>query len=67
MAHGGLAAATPHVPAKPTPTGEAVAALMGLGVAEAAARRVVDQASMRLGEAADERDLIKAALQELGR
>ena len=67
VAHGGLVAAPAHVPAKPTPTGEAVAALMGLGVAEAAARRVVDQASLRLGDDADERALIKAALQELGR
>ena len=67
IAHGGLAHAPAHVPAKPTPTGEAVAALMGLGVAEAVARRVVDQAGLRLGDEADERDLIKAALQELGR
>jgi len=50
-----------------TPAGEAVAALMGLGVAEVAARRVVDQAQIRLGEDAAEPALIKAALQELGR
>jgi Holliday junction DNA helicase RuvA len=49
------------------PAGEAVAALMGLGVAEVAARRVVDQAAARLGESADEARLIRAALQELGR
>jgi Holliday junction DNA helicase RuvA len=54
-------------PPKPSATGEAVAALMGLGVAEAAARRVVEQASLRLGEAAEAPALIKAALQELGR
>ncbi len=47
--------------------GEAVAALMGLGVAEVMARRVVDQAAQRLGEGANEAALIKAALQELGR
>jgi Holliday junction DNA helicase RuvA len=47
--------------------GEAVAALMGLGVAEPAARRVVDQAATRLGDGAGEGALIKAALQELGR
>jgi Holliday junction DNA helicase RuvA len=47
--------------------GDAVAALMGLGVAEVAARRVVDQALIRLGENAEEAALIKAALQELGR
>ncbi|MDB5482721.1 MAG: holliday junction helicase RuvA [Caulobacteraceae bacterium] len=51
----------------PTPSGDAVAALMGLGVAEIAARRVVDQALIRLGETAPEAALIKAALQELGR
>jgi Holliday junction DNA helicase RuvA len=50
-----------------SPSSEAVAALMGLGVAEIMARRVVDQASHRLGESASEPALIKAALQELGR
>lgn len=50
-----------------SPAGSAVAALMGLGVNEAAARRAVDQAGARLGEAAAEPALIKAALQELGR
>lgn len=59
----------PAAPARAaaTPAGEAVAALMGLGVAEVAARRVVDQAAARLGEGADEARLIHAALQELGR
>ena len=61
--HAGAAPA----PAAPSATGEAVAALMGLGVAEIAARRVVDQAALRLGEGAGEAGLIKAALQELGR
>ncbi len=50
-----------------TPAGEAVAALMGLGVAEIAARRVVDLAAARLGDDVDEARLIRAALQELGR
>ena len=54
-------------PPKPSATGEAVAALMGLGVAEAAARRVAEQAALRLGEDADVQAVIKAALQELGR
>jgi Holliday junction DNA helicase RuvA len=54
-------------PPPATPAGEAVAALIGLGVAEVAARRVVEHAAARLGEAAPESDLIKAALQELGR
>ena len=54
-------------PGPPSATGEAVAALMGLGVAEPAARRVVEQANLRLGDAAEAGALIKAALQELGR
>ena len=61
--HAGAAAG----PAAPTAAGEAVAALLGLGVAEITARRVVDQAALRLGEDAGEAALIKAALQELGR
>jgi Holliday junction DNA helicase RuvA len=52
---------------KPSATGEAVAALLGLGVAEPAARRVVETAAIRLGEDAEAAALIKAALQELGR
>jgi Holliday junction DNA helicase RuvA len=62
--HAQIAAAHP---AKPSIAGEAVAALMGLGVAEPAARRVVEQAAVRLGEEAPAPALIKAALQELGR
>ncbi|MEW5685269.1 MAG: Holliday junction branch migration protein RuvA [Pseudomonadota bacterium] len=54
-------------PAKPSATGEAVAALLGLGVAEPAARRVVEAAAVRLGEDVEPPALIKAALQELGR
>ncbi|HUO21376.1 MAG TPA: helix-hairpin-helix domain-containing protein, partial [Caulobacteraceae bacterium] len=61
------AGAQVHAPPPPSAAGEAVAALMGLGVAEVAARRVVDQAAIRLGEDATEAALIKAALQELGR
>jgi Holliday junction DNA helicase RuvA len=48
-------------------SGEAVAALMGLGVAEVLARRAVDQAVLRLGDDAEVGAVIKAALQELGR
>lgn len=59
--------AGPAVPARPSATGEAVAALMGLGVAEPSARRVVEQAALRLGDEAEAGALIKAALQELGR
>jgi Holliday junction DNA helicase RuvA len=64
---GAHAASASPVLAGPTAAGEAVAALMGLGVAEITARRVVDQAVIRLGETAPETALIKAALQELGR
>ncbi|MBJ7413244.1 MAG: Holliday junction branch migration protein RuvA [Phenylobacterium sp.] len=61
------AQALPSQPVKPSASGEAVAALMGLGVAEPAARRVVEAAALRLGEDAEPPMLIKAALQELGR
>jgi Holliday junction DNA helicase RuvA len=60
-------ATIPAQPSKPSASGEAVAALMGLGVAEPAARRVVETAAVRLGEDAEPPALIKAALQELGR
>lgn len=59
-------AATPATH-RPTVAGEAVSALMGLGSAEAVARRAVEQAVARLGEAAEISAVIKAALQELGR
>jgi Holliday junction DNA helicase RuvA len=52
---------------EPSTAGEAVAALMGLQVAEVTARRVVDAALIRLGEDAEIPAVIKAALQELGR
>ncbi|MDQ0465122.1 Holliday junction DNA helicase RuvA [Caulobacter ginsengisoli] len=54
-------------PPPPSAAGEAVAALMGLGVNEAQARRVIEQAVLRLGEDATVQALIKAGLQELGR
>jgi holliday junction DNA helicase RuvA len=59
------AAASPAPP--PSAAGEAIAALMGLGVAEAQGRRVVEQAIVRLGDDVEAPALIKAALQELGR
>ncbi|CAN5143274.1 Holliday junction branch migration protein RuvA [soil metagenome] len=52
---------------KPSVTGEAVSALLGLGVAEVNARRAVDQALIRLGDEAELSAVIRAALQELGR
>jgi len=59
----GAAPAAPQV----STSGEAVSALMGLGIAEAAARRAVDQALIRLGEDADLSKVIRSALQEIGR
>lgn len=58
---------TAAAPAAPSLTGEAVAGLMGLGVAEPVARRAVEQASLRLGDDAGISALIKLALQEIGR
>ncbi|MGR4865768.1 Holliday junction branch migration protein RuvA [Caulobacter sp. LARHSG274] len=63
----GPPAAASAVPTKPAPTGDAVAALMGLGVAEVNARRVVEAAAAKLGDEATVQALIKAGLQELGR
>lgn len=54
-------------PPPPSAVGEAVAALVSLGVAEINARRVVEQAALRLGDEATVQALIKAGLQELGR
>ena len=71
IADGPFLAARPGAPApaamKPTAAGEAVSTLMGLGVAEAMARRAVEAAAGRLGEGAEVAALIKAGLQELGR
>jgi len=68
---GPFIAARPGAPApgafKPSVAGEAVSALMGLGVAEPLARRAVEQAEGRLGEGVEVAALIKAGLQELGR
>lgn len=51
----------------PPVAGEAVAALMGLGIAEPAGRRAVEVVAARLGPDAALPALIKAALQEIGR
>ena len=63
-------AAGVHVEAAPPPpslAGEAVSALLGLGIAEVNARRAVDQALIRLGDEAELSAVIRAGLQELGR
>ena len=60
----------PSAPApRPVPSvsGEAVAALMGLGLAEPSARRAVEQAVGELGPEADLSAVIKAALKDMGR
>ena len=61
------AAPAPVAAPQPTLAGEAVSALLGLGMAEVNARRAVDQALIRLGEDAELSAVIRAALQELGR
>ena len=53
--------------AAPSVAGEAVSALLGLGMPEMNARRAVDQAITRLGDEADVSAVIKASLQDLGR
>ena len=59
--------AAPAPAAMPSVAGEAVSALLGLGMAEVNARRAVDQAITRLGDETAVSAVIKAALQELGR
>lgn len=58
-----------EVAAAPVPsiTGEAVAALLGLGIAEMNARRAVEVALDAKGEEAGLSAIIRAALQELGK
>jgi Holliday junction DNA helicase RuvA len=60
-------AAAPSGPAPVSAAGEAVAALMGLGVAETQARRLVEQAAAALGPDASVSDLVRAGLKEMGR
>jgi len=59
--------AAPSGPAPVSAAGEAVAALMGLGVAETQARRLVEQAAVALGPDASVSDLVRAGLKEMGR
>ncbi|MDP1631393.1 MAG: Holliday junction branch migration protein RuvA [Caulobacter sp.] len=64
LGHANVPAGQPH---RPSAAGEAVAALMGLGIAEPVGRRAVEQAVANLGDEADVSALIKAALKEIGR
>jgi Holliday junction DNA helicase RuvA len=52
---------------KVSASGEAVAALMGLGIAEPGGRRAVEHAMGQLGDEADVGALVKGALKEIGR
>ena len=63
----GVSSPPPAGPARVSAAGEAVAALMGLGVAEMQARRLVDQAAAALGPEAAVSDLVRAGLKEMGR
>ena len=64
-----VSGAAPALSASPVVrlSGEAVAALIGLGIAEPIARRSVETAEARLGDDPSLSALIKAALQEVGR
>jgi Holliday junction DNA helicase RuvA len=59
----------PSAPAAPVPSvsGEAVSALMGLGIGEPQARRAVEHAQSHLGDDAELPAVIRAALKEIGR
>jgi Holliday junction DNA helicase RuvA len=59
--------AAPVAPPAPSVSGEAVAALMGLGIAEPAARRAVEHAIGVSGEDPALPTVIRAALKEIGR
>jgi Holliday junction DNA helicase RuvA len=61
------AAVAPVTPIRISAGGEAVSALMGLGIPEASARRAVDQVLIRLGDDTDVATVIRGALQELDR
>ena len=63
----GVSSPPPAGPARVSAAGEAVAALMGLGVAEMQARRLVEQAAAALGPDAPVSDLVRAGLKEMGR
>lgn len=67
LASGGPVAAPPGAPPPVSVSGDAVAGLMGLGVAEAVARRAVDQVLAEQGVEIELATLIRLSLRELGR
>lgn len=64
---GGMAGSTAIAAPAPSIAGDAVAGLMGLGLAEPAARRAVDHILAAEGPDVDLSTLIKLSLRELGR
>ena len=64
---GGGRAPAAYAPPAPTVSGEAVSALMGLGIGEPQARRAVEHAQSHLGDEAELPAVIRAALKEIGR
>lgn len=56
-----------YAPPLPNISGEAVSALMGLGIGEPQARRAVEHAQSHLGDEAELPAVIRAALKEIGR
>ena len=67
VSSGPASGAEPPKVHKASASGEAVAALMGLGIAEPVGRRAVEHAVDQLGDEADVGALVKAALREIGR
>lgn len=64
---GGAPLTSPGPATAPSISGDAVAALMGLGIAEPLAQRAVEQTLAAEGEDVDLSTLIKLSLRELGR
>ena len=65
--HAQVSAGASAAAVQPSIAGEAVAALMGLGTPEAVGRRAVEKALERLGPDAPLQEVVRGALQELGR
>jgi Holliday junction DNA helicase RuvA len=58
---------TPAAPAKPSISGESVAALVGLGIPETQSRLAVEQAMKQLGAEAELAAVIRASLKAMGK